>query len=130
MILAIMAVIVLALTIVAWILFDTGKKDPGSSGVVTSAMLLHGVAMLLWMGFTALSITESVALGSTIQMVLGVSGTVLVLVELVGILLAAGIPDRLKRKGTVEQDDEFKANYKRRLYNGDSRNKKKAYWED
>jgi len=99
--------ITLALTIYAWACYN--RKS------MTASAMLHSVCIILWIVVGYLLLNQQYTGNTYIPAAMGLAGYALAIIELVGVLLAAGIPEKMRRTSALDVYENDKANIRNSL---------------
>ena len=112
--------IALILTVFAWIAYIMKS--------MTAAVMLHAVNIITWIITGYLLFNQTYTGNTYIPTAVGLVGFAMALVEVVGLLLAAGIPEKMRsRRNPDEVYENDKAASRQKIYKITKRKEKKWY---
>ena len=122
------AAIALIATIYAWYATDKAKKE-NPSNHSAAAIMLHVVSVPLWIVVGVLLMNQTYTGNTYIPTAMGVVGYAFAVIELVGVLVAAGIPDRMRGTNAEEEYNRERDVIMNRIRKTTAPRRQKEWWE-
>ena len=121
LILLTIGLITLLLTIFAWVAYM--QKS------MTASMMLHGVCIILWIVVAYFLYNQTYTGNTYMPTAVAFVGLAMAIVELVGVLLAAGIPEKMRKKDYDADYEADKMATKHKIYGITHKKSEEPWWK-